>query len=263
MSRPADTDVKRYPGFNLFLGLFFVYLYLPIAVLVFYSFNDSKLASIWGGFSLRWYASALQNRNLLDAVSNSLTVAAVATFFAVVIALLAALVLVRGQGVKRRKLSETVINLPLLLPEVVLAVAVLILFSSLGMQNGMLKLMIAHTTFCTPFAFLPIRARLQGMTLDLEEAAQDLYATPWTTFRRVTFPAIAPGVFAGAMLAFVMSMDDFITSMMLNGGGATTLPVYIFSLIRSGVSPELNAISTLIILVSLLFGAVAVALQRN
>ena len=142
----------------------------------------------------------------------------------------------------------------------VLAVAVLILFSQIGLQNGMVKLIIAHTAFCIPFAFLPIRARLQGMEPDFEEAAQDLYATPWVAFRRVTLPLIAPGVFAGAMLAFVISMDDFITSNMLNSGGSTTLPVYIFGLIKQGTTPELNAISTLIVLGSLVLATTALIL---
>lgn len=257
------NDVRRYPGFGLILGLFFIYLYLPIVVVVFYSFNASKLSSIWGGFSLRWYASALQNSALLDAVMTSFKVAITACLLSTVIALMAALVLTRGRSVRFRRSSEVLINLPLLLPEIVLAVAVLILFSRLGIENGLLKLIIAHTTFCTPFAFMPIRARLQGMTAEMEDASQDLYATPWTTFRRVTLPSIAPGVFAGAMLAFLMSMDDFITSMMLNSGGATTLPVYIFSLIRSGTSPELNAISALIILISVSVAGVVIALRRE
>jgi spermidine/putrescine transport system permease protein len=222
-----------------------------------YSFNESRLASVWGGFSLRWYESALSNRALLEAVKVSLTVAAVATALSTAIALMAALVLVRARGVRFRRLSETVVNLPLLLPEIVLAVAVLIVFSQIGLQNGMAKLIIAHTAFCIPFAFLPIRARLQGMEPDFEEAAQDLYASPWVTFRRVTLPLIAPGVFAGAMLAFVISMDDFITSNMLNAGGSTTLPVYIFGLIRQGTTPELNAISTLIVLGSLVIATAA------
>jgi spermidine/putrescine transport system permease protein len=256
-------DVKRYPGFGLFLGLFFLYLYLPIIILVVYSFNDSRFSAMWGGFSLRWYASALQNKSLLDAVLTSFKVGIASSVLATIIALMAALILVRGRRVRYRNLSTTLINLPLFLPEVVLAVAMLILFSRLGIENGMLKLIIAHTTFCTPFAFLPIRARLQGMSEELEEAGQDLYATPWKTFWRVTLPTISPGVFAGAMLAFLMSMDDFITSMMLNGGGSTTLPVYIFSLIRNGTSPELNAISALVILASLSFATILILLRRR
>jgi len=254
------ADVKLYPGAGVFTALFFVWLYAPILVVIAYSFNENRLASVWTGFSWRWYESALQNRALLDAVKISLTVASVATLIATTVALMAALVLVRGRDVRLRRVSETVVNLPLLLPEIVLAVAVLILFSQIGLQNGMAKLIIAHTAFCIPFAFLPIRARLQGMEPDFEEAAQDLYATPWVAFRRVTLPLIAPGVFAGAMLAFVISMDDFITSNMLNSGGSTTLPVYIFGLIKQGTTPELNAISTLIVLGSLVLATTALIL---
>ncbi|WP_411036940.1 ABC transporter permease [Shinella sp. BYT-45] len=250
-------DVKRYPGLGPLTVLFFVYLYAPLAVVVIYSFNANRIAGVWTEFSLRWYASALNNAALMNALETSLTVAAVATVASTLIALAAALAIIRGRNVRFRRLSETIVNLPLLLPEIVLAVATLILFSLIGIQNGMLKLIIAHSAFCTPFAFLPIRARLQGMSLDLEEASADLYADRWTTFRRVTLPLIFPGVFSGAMLAFLISMDDFITSNMLSTGGTTTLPVYIFSLIRSGTSPELNAIATLLILASLVLATVA------
>ena len=257
------TEVRRYPGFGLFSLIFFVYLYLPIAVVVFYSFNANRIVSNWGGFSLHWYTTALSNTALVNAVKTSLFVASIATAISTVVALMAALVIVRGRDVRFRRISETVVNLPLLLPEIVVAVAVLILFSELGMTNGLLKLTIAHSTFCIPFAFLPIRARLQGMDPDLEEAARDLYASSWVAFHRVTLPLILPGVFSGAMLAFIISMDDFITSNLLNSGGATTLPVYIFSLIKQGVSPQLNAISTLIMIVSIALATVAFLLQRR
>lgn len=259
----TKRDVRRYPGAGAFSLIFFCWLYLPIAVVIVYSFNANRLVSVWSGFSLDWYAEALSNESLLNAVQTSLSVAAIATLCATLIALAAALVLVRGRDVKFRRVSETIVALPLLLPEIVLAVAVLILFSQLGIGDGFLKLVIGHTTFCTPFAFLPIRARLQGMAADFEEASADLYGGYWTTFRRVTLPLIAPGVFAGAMLAFVISMDDFITSNMLNSGGATTLPVYIFGLIRQGTTPELNAISTLIILVSLVIAGLALFVQSR
>jgi len=247
-----NKDVKHYPGFGIISVAFFMFLYLPILVVIFYSFNSNKIVSVWQGFSFKWYLSALQNEGLMNALQVSLTVAAIATIIATSIATAAALVLSRGKDVKHVKLSETVINLPLMLPEIVFAVAVLILFSQLGLQDGLTKLILAHSCFCIPFAFLPIRARLQGMTNNLEQAAQDLYANPWITFKRITLPLILPGIFAGAMLSFVISMDDFITSSIVSGGGATTLPVYIFSLVKQGVSPELNAISTLIMLVSLL-----------
>lgn len=250
-------DVKHYPGLGPFTILFFVYLYAPLAVIVVYSFNANRVAGVWTGFSLQWYGSALHNAALMSALETSLIVAAIATVVSTLIALSAALAIIRGKNVRFRKLSETVVNLPLLLPEIVLAVATLILFSLIDVQNGLLRLTIAHSAFCTPFAFLPIRARLQGMSLDLEEASADLYADRWTTFRRVTLPLIFPGVFSGAMLAFLISMDDFITSNLLATGGSTTLPVYIFSLIRAGTSPELNAIATLLILASLILATVA------
>jgi len=250
-------DVKRYPGLAPLTVFFFLYLYAPLAVIVVYSFNANRVAGVWTGFSLKWYGSALNNAALMNALKTSLTVAAIATVVSTLVALSAALAIIRGKNLRFRKLSETVVNLPLLLPEIVLAVATLLLFSLLDIQNGMLRLVIAHSAFCTPFAFLPIRARLQGMSLDFEEASADLYADHWTTFRRVTLPLIFPGVFSGAMLAFLISMDDFITSNLLSTGGSTTLPVYIFSLIRAGTSPELNAIATLLILASLVLATVA------
>lgn len=244
---------KSHLGLRGITFLFFIFLYFPIIIVVLFSFNANKIASIWGGFSIKWYESAINNASLLDSLQVSLTVAIVATFFATCIAVAAALALTRNNDIRFKDVSNTVVNLPLMLPEIVFAVAILILFSQLGIKNGMFKLILAHTCFCIPFAFLPIRARLQGMGTSLEQAAQDLYATPWLTFKRITLPIIMPGVFAGAMLSFVISMDDFITSNILSGGGATTLPVYIFSLVKQGVSPELNAISTLIMLVPIVF----------
>ncbi len=256
-------NVLHYPGSGLFTLAFFAYLYLPIAVVVAFSFNANRMVSVWTGFSLKWYGQALGNANLMDAVWTSLTVALISTLLATTVALMAALVLARPRGVRFARLSQTVVNLPLLLPEIVLAVASLIVFSQLGVVNGMVRLVIAHTTFCIPFAFLPIRARLVGLEPEFEEASQDLYASKWVTFRRVTLPLILPGVFAGATLAFVISMDDFITSNMLSSGGTTTLPVYIFGLIRQGTTPELNAISSLIILISLTIAVIALTVAAR
>ena len=256
-------DVRRYPGLRPLIAVFFLYLYAPLAIVVFYSFNANRITGVWTGFSLKWYASALQNEGLMEALRTSLIVAAIATVLSTTIALMAALAIVRGKGVRFRAVSQTVVNLPLLLPEIVLAVATLILFSLVGLQNGLVKLIIAHSAFCTPFAFLPIRARLQGMSLDYEEAATDLYASHWVAFRRVTLPLILPGLFSGAMLAFLISMDDYITSSMLNTGGTTTLPVYIFSLIRRGTSPELNAVATMLIIASVLLATLALSLAAR
>ena len=259
----SPHDVRHYPGLGVLSVLFFIYLYAPIAIIIIYSFNANRITGVWTEFSFRWYVSALNNPALINALKTSLIVAAVATTVATTVALSAALAIIRGRNLRFRRLSETIVNLPLLLPEIVLAVATLILFSVIGLQNGYLKLMIAHSAFCTPFAFLPIRARLQGMSLDFEEAAADLYATRWTTFRRVTLPLIFPGVFSGAMLAFLISMDDFITSSMLASGGTTTLPVYIFSLIRVGTSPELNAIATLLICASVIIATLALVIAAR
>ncbi|MCA0997695.1 ABC transporter permease [Alloyangia pacifica] len=256
-------NVRHYPGSGLVTWVFFLWLYAPIAVVIWFSFNENRLVSVWTGFSMKWYEAALTNRALLDALRVSLTVAIIATTVSTLVALSAAMVLSRNETMRFRRLSETVVNLPLLLPEIVVAVASLILFSQLGFSNGMARLIVAHSAFCTPFAFLPIRARMQGMSRDYEEAAKDLYASPFTAFRRVTLPLILPGVFAGAMLAFVISMDDFITSNLLATGGTTTLPVYIFGLIKQGTTPELNAISTLLILASLIIATFALVLSAR
>lgn len=256
-------DVRHYPGAGLVTGAFFLWLYAPIAVVIWYSFNENRLVAVWSGFSLKWYAAALSNGPLIEAVKTSLVIATVATGISTLIALSAAMVLARNPRMRGARLSETVVNLPLLLPEIVVAVATLILFSQIGFTNGLVRLIVAHSAFCTPFAFLPIRARLAGMSADYEEAALDLYAAPFTAFRRITLPLIAPGVFAGAMLAFVISMDDFITSNMLSTGGTTTLPAYIFSLIKKGATPQLNAISTLVILASLAIATLALVLSAR
>ncbi len=255
MTRPTEYKI-----FSVVTVLFFAFLYIPVGVVVYYSFNANEVVSQWGGFSLRWFESAFENKALIRSVKVSLTVAFFATVIATSISVISALLLDRSRMRKNAHLSETIIQLPLLVPEIVLAVSVLIFFSQMGLRNSMIKLIIAHATFCTPFAFLPIRARLQGMNKEMEQAAYDLYANTWTTFRLVTVPLLMPGIFAGAMLSFIISMDDFITSMMVSGGGATTLPVYIFSLVKMGVTPELNAISTIIMGVSLCVVTIAFSL---
>jgi spermidine/putrescine transport system permease protein len=162
-----------------------------------------------------------------------------------------ALVLARGGSFRGKTVSLGLITLPLMVPEIVTAVAVLIFFSAIHLNWGLGNVIIAHITFCIPFAFMPIRARLEGMDTSLEQAARDLYASPWEAFRYVTVPLLMPGIVAGAMLSFVISMDDFIITLMVGGAGSTTLPVYIYSMIRRGLTPEINAVSTLLLLVSI------------
>ena len=243
--------VGHYRGLGGWTVFFFIFLYLPIVVLIFYSFNANRMVMNWGGFGFEWYLKAFQNEDIQKAVWNSLIVATVATIFATAIATIGALVLARGGNFRGKTVSLGLITLPLMVPEIVTAVAVLIFFSAIGMNWGLGNVIIAHITFCIPFAFMPIRARLEGMDTSLEQAARDLYASEWETFRFVTVPLLMPGIVAGAMLAFVISMDDFIITLMVGGAGSTTLPVYIYSMIRRGLTPEINAVSTVLLLASI------------
>jgi len=242
--------VGHYRGLGAWTVAFFVFLYLPIVVLIFYSFNANRMVMNWGGFGIDWYIKAFQNDDIQKAVWNSLIVATVSTVFATAIATIGALVLARGGNFRGKTVSLGLITLPLMVPEIVTAVAVLIFFSAIGMNLGLGNVIIAHITFCIPFAFMPIRARLEGMDTSLEQAARDLYASEWETFRFVTVPLLMPGIVAGAMLSFVISMDDFIITLMVGGAGSTTLPVYIYSMIRRGLTPEINAVSTVLLFVS-------------
>jgi spermidine/putrescine transport system permease protein len=243
--------VGHYRGLGAWTVFFFIFLYLPIVVLVFYSFNANRMVMNWGGFGIDWYLKAFENEGIQKAVWNSLIVAVVATFFATAIATIGALVLARGGNFRGKTVSLGLITLPLMVPEIVTAVAVLIFFSAIGMNWGLGNVIIAHITFCIPFAFMPIRARLEGMDTSMEQAARDLYASEWETFRYVTAPLLMPGIVAGAMLAFVISMDDFIITLMVGGAGSTTLPVYIYSMIRRGLTPEINAVCTVLLFFSI------------
>ncbi len=243
--------VGHYRGLGAWSIVFFIFLYLPIVVLVFYSFNANRMVMNWGGFGIDWYVKAFQNDDIQKAVWNSLIVATAATIFSTAIATIGALVLARGGNFRGKTLSLGLITLPLMVPEIVTAVAVLIFFSAIGMNWGLGNVVIAHITFCIPFAFMPIRARLEGMDTSMEQAARDLYASEWETFRYVTVPLLMPGIVAGAMLAFVISMDDFIITLMVGGAGSTTLPVYIYSMIRRGLTPEINAVCTVLLFFSI------------
>lgn len=182
---------------------------------------------------------------------------------ATAIATLAALGTSRGATFKGMQLSMGAIMLPLVLPEIVVGVATLALFSTIGLSLGYGNLIIAHTVFCIPFAYLPIRARLNDMDLSLEHASADLYAGPWRTFRKVTLPLLMPGIFSGLMLAFIVSLDNFVISMMVSQAGTTTLPIFIFGMLRMGVTPDVNAVSTLILGVSVLFVSLSYLLGKK
>lgn len=239
------------PGLRLLALAFLAFLYLPIVVLVAYSFNDGNIVMVWTGFSTDWYAKVFANQDIRKATMNSLIVAISATAIATTCATLAALALARGGSFRGKGATLGIITLPLMVPEIVTAVAMLVFFSNLGLKLGLGNVILAHVTFCIPFAFMPIRARLEGMDTSLEQASRDLYASDWETFRLVTLPLLMPGVLAGAMLSFVISMDDFIITLMVAGAGDTTLPVYIYSMIRQGITPEVNAVSSILLLFSI------------
>jgi spermidine/putrescine transport system permease protein len=249
--RSKGFRVGHVPGFGPFSLLFFVYLYAPIAILLIFSFNTGRSATVWQGFGVDWYARVMENPDIQRAAINSLIVASTASAVATTVAVLAALVLARGRAFPGRNGLYLLVSLPLMVPEIVTAVATMAFFTTIGLALGLGNVIIAHTVFCIPFAFLPIRARLQNMDPNLERAARDLYADDWRAFRYVTLPLLMPGIISGAMLAFIISLDDVIITLMVAPAGSTTLPVYIYGMIRMGVTPEVNAVSMLLFSVSI------------
>jgi spermidine/putrescine transport system permease protein len=256
----------RLPGFAATAIIVFILLYLPIVTLVAYSFNASPSVSSWGGFSLSWYGKAWENEAVQDATVRSLVLATSAALIATVVATMAALGTTRRAQFRGQTFIYVVINQPLMVPEIVTAVALLIVFASVKVATGyqgMGYLILAHAAFCIPFAYLPIRARLEGMDLSLETAAADLYATPWQTFRRVTLPLMAPGIIAGGMLAFIISLDDVVITEFVKSAGQDTLPTYMLGQLRRGITPEVNAISTALLGLTVLLLTVFFLLTRE
>lgn len=221
-------DPRSLPGFGATAAAAVAFLYAPILFLVLYSFNAGRSIGRLDGLSLRWYAAVFQNAEIGAAALNSLVLALVAASLATVMATAAALAMVRMRF-RGRATAYATLNFPLMVPEIVTAIASLIFFSAIGIGLGFGALIIAHTTFCIPFAYLPIAARLSSMDPGLEVAAADLYARPFRAFGLITLPLLAPGVLSGWLLAFIVSLDDFIISAMLAGPGSTTLPVHIYS----------------------------------
>lgn len=243
-------DIARLPGFAPIALLSFVALYLPIFTLVAYSFNAGNSVAVWSGFSLHWYSAAWANETVKAATLRSLSIATLASAIATMIATMAAIGTTRRRAFKGQTLIYVAINQPLMVPEIVTAVALMIFFGMLKQvtgYQGLGYLILAHAAFCIPFAYLPIRARLEGMDLSLETAAADLYASPWQTFRHVTLPLLGPGIAAGAMLAFVISLDDVVITEFVKSGGQDTLPTYMLGQMRRAITPEVNAISTLLL----------------
>jgi putrescine transport system permease protein len=238
-------------GLSLFnvtsVALGLAFLYLPILILVIYSFNASRLVTVWGGWSTRWYVSLLDNEAILDAAWISLRIAFLTACAATVLGTLAALALVRAGRFRGRLLFSGLVYAPLVMPEVITGLALLLLFVAADIDRGFWTVTIAHTTLTMCFVTVIVQARLLGFDRSLEEAAMDLGCPPLRTFMTVTLPLIAPAIAAGWVLAFMLSLDDLVIANFVTGPGATTLPIRIYSEVRLGVKPEINAICTIII----------------
>lgn len=238
----------RLSWFNVVsLTLGFAFLYIPMVILVIYSFNASKLVTVWAGFSTRWYGELLQNEAFLDAAWVTVKVAVFSSTLATVLGTMAAYVLIRGGRFLGRTLFSGMIYAPLVMPEVITGLSLLLLFIGIGLDRGVLTIVLAHTTFSMCYVSVVVSSRLATFDRSLEEAALDLGCSPAQAFRLVTLPIIAPAVISGWLLAFTLSLDDLVIASFTTGPSATTLPIKIFSSVRLGVSPEINALSTIMI----------------
>jgi putrescine transport system permease protein len=257
--------MRRFSAFNLVsLVVGFAFLYLPILLLVLYSFNESRLVTVWGGFSTKWYAALLQNQAMLDAAWVTLRVALLSATAATVLGTLAAVALVRRGRFFGRTLFSGLVYAPIVMPEVITGLSLLLLFVAVGFDRGFWTVTLAHTTFAMCFVAIVVQSRLLTFDQSLEEAALDLGAPPLKAFLLVTLPVIFPAVAAGWMLAFTLSLDDLVIASFTTGPGATTLPMKIYSQVRLGVTPEINAISTIMIgLVTIGVVAASFAMRRR
>jgi putrescine transport system permease protein len=240
--------MRRLTWFNTTsLTLGFAFLYLPMVILVIYSFNSSKLVTVWAGFSTKWYGELMRNEAFLDAAWVTIKVAVLSSTFATFLGTLAAYVLVRAGRFWGRTLFSGMIYAPLVMPEVITGLSLLLLFIGIGLDRGVMTIVLAHTTFSMCYVSVVVSSRLATFDMSLEEAALDLGSTPFEAFRLVTLPIIAPAVISGWLLAFTLSLDDLVIASFTSGPSATTLPIKIFSAVRLGVSPEINALSTIMI----------------
>lgn len=240
---------RRNIGSLIYTLFVYIFLYLPIIVLVVFSFNNSKLNSVWTGFTMKWYVSLFHNVAILTAMRNTLIIGFVSTAVSVVIGTLTAVGLCKG-NFKGKDLLEGFLYVPVVIPEIVLGIALLAFFSQIHLPMGIVTLIVAHITFSISYVVVVVKARLNGMDPSLEEAAMDLGATPRDTFFKVTLPVIMPGIISGALLAFTLSLDDVIISFFVAGPASTTLPLKVFSMVKFGVTPEINALSTIMLLIT-------------
>jgi len=236
---------------NFYAVLIYAFIYAPIAVMVVFSFNDQKTNYYWKGFTLRWYEKLFTDSSIVDYLWNSLYIALAATVISVIIGTVGAVGLIRFEF-RVKKLVNNSLYIPIVIPEIVLGLSLLMLFEIIRLPLGFTAIILAHVTFCVPFVIIIMRGRLAGMDLSVEEASMDLGANRVVTFFRITLPMLAPGIVSGAFMSFTLSIDDVIISNFVSGPYSTTLPVKILSLVKTGLSPEVNALTTIMIAVILL-----------
>ncbi|MCA0907391.1 ABC transporter permease [Ruegeria marisrubri] len=262
----STFDIKSYRGFKAITLLCLIVLYAPLVVVTIYSFNSSQSLTNWEGLSLRWYADVFtgpESDKFKQAAKNSFIIAIVAATVSTTIATLAATGMVRGGKFKLRTVSFGLISLPLMVPEIVTAVATLIFFNSIGFDRGIMTILLAHIAFCIPFAYLPISARMQGIEDSYEQAAQDLYATKRQAFTKILLPLMLPGIISGFLLAFIVSLDDFIITNFVKGAGVETLPTAIFGAVKQGIKPNIMAISTMLLGVSIIMVTISYFVSKT
>lgn len=262
----APLEYTRKLWMRSWVALTMLFLYAPLVVLMIFSFNDSKRNAVWKGFTLKYYEKALDNSSLVEALLNSLTIAFLATIFSLILGALAGVMLWRFRFPFKGAVEGTM-SLPIIVPEICLGVAMLIFFSKIQWPTGMAwplnlsAITIAHITFCFPFVALVVRSRMASFNVEEEEAAKDLGASEWQAFRDVLLPHMKPSLVAGALLAFTLSLDDFVITFFTSGPDTITFPVKVYSMVRFSVTPEVNAASTLLIILTVLLTAIALKLQ--
>ena len=249
--------------------LVYIFFYAPIVVLVLFSFNSGRFVSQWEGFSLRWYTTLFANEAIVLALRNSLIVATVSTLVSTILATLVA-VGMEHYVFNGKTALDSLLYRPIIIPDIAMAIMLLLFFIQAGQtllghpfRLGLTSVILAHIAFNVAFVTVTVRARLAGFDRALEEAARDLYANEWQTFRYVTLPLIIPGILAGALLAFTQSLDDFVVTFFTSGPGSTTLPLRIYSMVKTGITPEINALSTLMLVASMILVFASLALQRR
>ncbi len=245
--KPAQARKHKFTFANFYLVFFTCLIYLPIVLVIIYSFNESKISSIWGGFSLKWYQELFRDKEMFEALVNSIILALSSSFAAAIIGTLGAIGFSKVKT-KSQKPIEMLTMLPIMIPEIILAMVFLVFFSLIGLPFGMTTLIIGHTTFCIPYIFMLVKARLVGMDQSLIEASRDLGAGNLRAFFDITMPLLAPAILSGMLLSFAMSFDDVIISLFVTGVNVNTLPIKVYTQLRTGITPEINALCTIMLL---------------